>query len=58
MKWDNDPHKYEKHLILDAIIRFSNAFHDEKIGNVSIKDCADFIDNYIEEKRINEKIIN
>jgi hypothetical protein len=50
MKWDDDINKYEKHLIMDAIVKFSEEFDGKDAGQISIKDLGDFIDKFIDNK--------
>jgi len=47
MKWDNDPLRNEKYLILDAIIKFSFTFRDKDPPEISLKALTDFIDDYL-----------
>ncbi len=51
MKWDDDVNCYEKLLLLDAIIKFSNQFRDLDAAEISLKSLYDFIDRFFEEKK-------
>lgn len=46
MKWDDDPWRYEKFLVMDAIIKFSASMEGKEIGSISIKILQDFIDEF------------
>ena len=46
MKWDNDPLKYEKYLIFDGIVKFSQTF--QVAGDISIRSLTDFVDKFFE----------
>jgi hypothetical protein len=51
MKWDDDRNCYEKRLLLDAIIKFSNEFRDLDAEEISLKSLYDFIDRFFEDKK-------
>ena len=42
MKWDNDRFSYEKHLVMDVIIKFSETFEGKDHSKISIKELTDF----------------
>ena len=50
MKWDDDKNCYEKKLLLDAIIKFSNEFRGLDASEISLKSLYDFIDRFFEGK--------
>jgi len=47
MKWENDPDRYEKYMILDAIVKYSYEFKNREASAVSIKELSHFIDDFI-----------
>jgi hypothetical protein len=47
MKWNNDPDRYEKYLLLDCIIKFSNVFRDKDASEISLRQLFNFIDQFI-----------
>lgn len=48
MKWEDDPVRDEKYLILDAIIKFRGKFEGKKDDEITMQDLSDFIDEFIE----------
>lgn len=48
MKWENDFFGNKKHMILDAIIAYSNKFRDKDASEISLKELTEFIDNFFE----------
>lgn len=48
MKWDNDPLRYEKYLIFDAIIEFSKAFRFKEPYEISMGDLTEFTDKFFD----------
>ncbi len=55
MKWQTDPYRYEKYLLLDGIIKFSKVFRDKDPSEISLKDLNDFIDDFIFDQNILDK---
>ena len=55
MKWDNDRFSYEKHLVMDVIIKFSETFEGKDHSKISIKELTDFIDKFFERKNETHK---
>ncbi len=50
MKWQNDPHKYEKYLVLQGIIKFNDVFAEKDPSDISVRQVTDFIDDFIDEE--------
>lgn len=50
MKWDDDDNCYEKRLLLDAIIKFSNEFRNLDAAEISLGSLYDFIDRFFDKK--------
>ena len=48
MKWDNDPLRERKYLIMDAIIKFSQICEGKSFGEISLKNLMDFVDKFCE----------
>lgn len=46
MQWDKDELKYEKYLVMDAIIKFSQHVKGRFDYEISIKELSEFIDNF------------
>ena len=51
MKWDNDPLRYEKLLLMDAIIAFSKSCEGKEFGDISVRNLTDFIDRFCETQK-------
>jgi len=47
MKWDGDPFREQKYLILDAIIKFSFDFRDKDASKISVRQLSEFIDKFM-----------
>lgn len=48
VKWDGDPLKYEKYLMMEGIIKFSQTCEGKEFGEISIKNLTDFIDKFFD----------
>lgn len=48
MKWENDPQKYEKLFLLDAIMQLSQEFQGLNFDSLTYHDIQSFIDEFIE----------
>lgn len=50
MQWEEDPLSYEKYLVFDAIVEFSNEFYCVDHSYISIKNLYDFVDDFFSKK--------
>jgi len=51
MIWDEDPLGYEKYLVLDAIIKFSEAFEGKSSSDISMSELTDFIELFFKKRK-------
>jgi hypothetical protein len=50
MKWENDPHRFYKELIFDAILAFGRIIKSKEMYEISIRDIYNFVDDFFEKR--------